>query len=104
NNVVRSNFVTGIQTSTYVIVSGNTVYGHLANYGFGISANSSAVVNNIVYGNYDGIYSDSRIDGNRVFANTYGINLRYGALVQNNKVYSNQIGIFTSGWSYSGSV
>ena len=39
-----------------------------------------------------------------MFANTYGINLRYGALVQNNKVYSNQIGIFSSGWSYSGSI
>ena len=105
NNIVRSNFVTGIQASSTVIVSGNTVYGQSATYGYGIYSHLPQPSSAISFtATTTDIFSDSRIDGNRVFANTYGINLRYARLVQNNKVYSNQIGIFSSGWSYSGSI
>jgi parallel beta-helix repeat protein len=95
-NTVRDNAFIGVQANGAVTVSGNTVYGQLATFGYGITANGGALVTgNVVRNNYLGINSDSTVDGNRAFANTIGIQANSGALVQDNKVYSNQTGIQT---------
>ena len=101
-NIIRNNN-NGIQAVGDVKVSGNTVYGQVSQYGYGIYGIAISIIDNIVYGNYNGIEAvgtGTIVDGNRVFANTIGMILSGNALVQNNKIYSNQTGILGS--SYSG--
>ena len=73
-NVVYNNATYGIYANGYVTVAGNTVYGHTGANDIGIYAYSGNVQNNVVYGNYIGIYSGyntgGEISGNRVYANT----------------------------------
>src|SRR5207247_1760430 len=54
------------------------------------------IQNNVVHHNSVGISSDNLIDGNRVFANTTGILVRSAGIAQNNRAYSNQIGMTAS--------
>lgn len=114
--------VTGASSpTTPSVVSGNTIFGNTT----GISTNIALATNNIVRNNVTGIYLDSGIatalnnqvysnqtgiatgaftggapivDGNRIYNNsTVGVAARSGAMVRNNLVYSNAIGLTGDG-------
>src|SRR5262249_12508276 len=77
-NTVHDNAHAGINVyNNNVLVIGNTVYGQIATYAVGIAASSGQVQQNVVFDNYDGIYStgyyasSATISGNRVYANSH---------------------------------
>ena len=102
-NTVYSNG-TGIEAFQSIFITGNTVHG---NAGSGINlTRSSRAVNNVVYGNLDGIRevaNGSVVSGNRVFGNSRtGIIADGDVPITGNVVYSNATGISVS--SYAGRI
>ncbi len=98
-NLVFGNGRGGISLSGNVLVVGNTVYGHSGLNGVGITGGTSnSVLNNVVYGNRQGIFQQAGglVIGNRVYNNTeYGISVS-NSTAQRNVVYSNLVGIVSS--------
>src|SRR5262249_15225759 len=78
-NTVHDNGALGIDSSYWVLVQGNKVYGHSSNTG--------------IY-----VYSDRALAiDNEVFRNATGINGSVGGVVRENRVYANGTGILLSG-------
>ena len=103
NNTVRNNVSVGISAHSYVILSGNTVYGQAANGADGIDVDGGVeVANNVIYGNYNGIVSNgANIHNNRLYNNSNVAIFVYGSSpVVSNDIYSNNIGIQTSSVFY----
>ncbi|MGA2254402.1 MAG: right-handed parallel beta-helix repeat-containing protein, partial [Thermoguttaceae bacterium] len=108
NNVVRNNTGSGMSVHSNVLVSGNTIYGQSANNAYGIYGDGGVeVANNVIYGNYYGIYTyygQLNIHNNRLYNNSYAAISTDGSLpVLANVVYSNNIGIQIN-FNFSGQV
>jgi parallel beta-helix repeat protein len=103
-NIVRDNTTFGIRGYTNDQVINNTVFGHTAFTAFGIFDWGGVVRDNVVYGNYDGIVTNSgggsQLIGNRVFNNShYGVLAYATSQVNANQVYSNSVGLFLQSFS-----
>ncbi len=87
----------GIGAGSNVDIVGNAITGTAAQ--FAIQASSGRVVDNLVYGNANGITATGLVAGNRVYgtgtsnASGVGIDARSGAVVRANTVYGQSIGI-----------
>ena len=98
NNIVYNNQTAGISVVTYVLVSGNTVYGQTAVNADAILGEGGAeIADNVVYDNYDGIASNEsglNVHNNRLYDNSnVAIAMGQPGTIVNNDVYSNGIGI-----------
>lgn len=90
----------GITAGRGALINDNTVFSHLGYAAVGITVSGNAqVFDNVVYGNATGISSDSgeaRVARNRLFDNRVaGIMLYRDAVVSENRIYSNTVGILT---------
>ena len=97
-NTVRNNISIGISVHTYVLVSNNTIYGQSASNANGIYGDgSSEIADNVIYGNYFGIYTyygGLNVHNNRLYDNTYiAISMDNPGQIVANDLYSNNIGI-----------
>lgn len=98
-NTAYNNGGTGISAYSGVLVTGNTVYGQTGYNNAGIRASYGAqIVNNIVYGNTDGIDVDHGgwIHGNRIYNNSgngIATSYYYGIGIDANTIYSNAVGV-----------
>ncbi len=110
DNVVHDNAAFGIIAGTDVTATGNEVFGQsgtavpnaIGGWGLGIDVGYYAVVtDNTVHGNTVGIFDDSygsTIASNRVYnSSAYGIISFVGDTVQGNDIFSNAVGMYTSG-------
>ena len=107
-NTVYNNSQWGIVANQYVAATGNTVYGQTTSGYGGIELyNGASASQNVVSGNYYGIYeannSGSLISQNRVFNNSYAGITSQNGLVRSNQVYSNATGIIAGNY-YGGEV
>jgi len=75
------------------VIEGNAVYD---NIDYGIYTQKGTVVDNVIYGNETGIQSwddGAVVKDNRVFNNQIGIGVNGGAVVSGNQVYNNVTGV-----------
>jgi len=100
NNQTHDNSSTGINASTNVLVVDNTVYGQSGTGDLGIDIFRAIAQGNEVYNNYNGIrQSTSTVVRNNIvyFNSNWGISTTTSsALVENNQIYSNAIGLWLS--------
>jgi parallel beta-helix repeat protein len=97
DNEIHDNTQTGIEASTYVLITGNEIYGQSGINDYGIAADNGVVVSeNIIRNNYNGVSgafntltSDNRFYGNSNVALVVNGN----AKALGNYIYSNSIGI-----------
>ncbi|MBI9018525.1 MAG: right-handed parallel beta-helix repeat-containing protein [Phycisphaerae bacterium] len=111
NNNVYNNGDHGIEATTNVLVTENTIYGHSNGSKDGIWLNGATATENIVHSNFNGIesyvYATSIIDGNTIFNNSnIGILANNNSLINANQVYSNSVGISTiqGGYRFTGNI
>lgn len=106
SNVVYNNTSVGIKPAGTALVSRNTVYGQLGYSAWGIygDTGATALVENVVHSNYQGIGVGSwfagEVTGNRVYNNSQaGIYVKGNVPrgIQRNVVYSNLRGIHIDG-------
>ncbi len=102
NNSLATNGYGISASGSTVLVSGNTVTGQTGSGADGILVGFGAKADgNVVSGNYIGVTardSGTVVSNNRIFENTYGVNLDYygSPLITNNRIYSNNKGIFSN--------
>ena len=97
-NKVHDNFRSGISASGNVLVAGNTVSGQGNANEAGIVLAGGEARDNLVRDNYDGITGTGTMTANRAYHNSHvGIVAAGGDLVVANVIYSNGIGIQSSG-------
>ncbi|MEX2171197.1 MAG: right-handed parallel beta-helix repeat-containing protein [Pirellulales bacterium] len=101
DNIVRNNFA-GIRAVNNVIVSQNEAYlnqGYHGSIGYGISASSSTILDNVVYNNDRGIDAGvATIRDNRIYHNRdTGIQSSGSNLIVGNSIYGHNLGIRMQG-------
>ncbi|MCC5830830.1 MAG: right-handed parallel beta-helix repeat-containing protein, partial [Phycisphaeraceae bacterium] len=101
-NIVHNNATHGISAGTNVLVAGNVIYDHNSPGRRGIwLRNNADAYANVVFDNHDGIHAAGTqhlIQANRVYSNNRGIFLNTAGDVRENVVYSNNIGIELIAW------
>ncbi len=102
SNDVFQNTSIGIDADGNVVISGNTVYGHVGSNDRGIVGGgpSIRILGNTVFDNFNGIQGDSGalIEGNTVYNHTgYGIRLTEETVARGNHVYDSSSGIEAAG-------